>query len=132
MVVPGDQLQQWMLGRGRTRLTQEQADAVFAAFDRQVIGRDRHEGGGRPLPRTAAHACRALGLGATAATGALLTVGWLAQQPGAGPLAVGVLLAAVGGSELVARRTDWSWEARAGQATLALVVALAFGRVFAA
>lgn len=121
-----------MLGRARTGLTQEQADAVFAALDRQVTGRDRHEADGRPLPRTAVQAGRALGLGATAATGVLLAVGWLARESGSATLALGVLLVAVCGSELVARRTRWRWEARAGQATLALIVTLALGRVLSA
>lgn len=132
VVVPGDQLRQWMLGRGRTGLTQEQANAVFAALDRQVAARDRHEGGGRPVPRTAGQLGWALGVGATAATGVLLLVGWLAQDARSAIVALGVLLVAVFGSELVARRTRWTWEARAAQVTLALVIVLSFGRVLTA
>lgn len=131
VVVPGPELQQWMFRRGRTGLRQEQADAVFAALDRQVAGRDKHEAGGRPLPRTPGQVGRALSAGATAAAGALLAVGWLATESGSATVALGALLLAVGGSELIARRTRWTWEARAGQLTLALLVALTLGRMLA-
>lgn len=132
VVVPGPALREWMLRRGRAGLTEAQADAVFAAVDRQVSGRDRHEAGGRPLPRTPGQVGRALGVGATAAGGVLLAVGWLARESGSATAALGVLLCAVIGSEAVARRGRWTWEARAAQLTMTLLLALVLVRVLAA
>lgn len=129
VVVPGPALRAWMLRRARSGLVAEQSDAVFAALDRQVAGRDRYENDGRPIPRTLMHLARAVGTGVVAAFGVLLVVGWL----GSSYALIGgtALLAAAVGSEVAARRTRWTWEVRAGQLTAALVVALAVASVAA-
>lgn len=133
VVVAGDQLQTWMLGRGRDGLADEQIDGIWSQVEKQIEKRDAHERRARPMPRSLTElVLRLLGCVVAAVAGFLVLaqavrpVGLLMTACLLGPT-----LAAV--AELARRRSRWPWQARAFQAGLAstyLVGALAAARFY--
>jgi hypothetical protein len=133
VVMSGDQLQDWMLRRGRDRLTADQVEAIWAQVERQVEKRDTHERHIRQMPRSVTDlALRLLGCVVSAVVGFLV----LAQALRFMDLLVvacllGPVLAAV--AELARRQSPWRWQARAFQAGLAstyVLGALATARAY--
>lgn len=133
VVMSGDQLQSWMLGRGRDALTAEQVEGIWAGVERQVEKRDAHERRIRPMPRSLHELILAM-LGCVVAAMA----GFLVLAKTVGPLGLLVTACLLGPglaalAELVRRRSRWPWQARAFQVGLAstyLVGAFAAARFY--
>lgn len=129
VVMPGEELQQWMLGRGRDELTEVQVDAIYRALDEHVAASDRHAGAAPPQLSVTAWA-GVLARGVLLGLATLLALGYLIQATALGGLA-GVALT-FAASEFAARRTRWRYEVRAAQLTGAGLLLLAIGQTVAA
>ena len=134
VVMSGDHLRDWMLRRGRDRLSVSQVDGVIGQIDRHLVRRDERERVMRPMPRSLADMVQAtlVGLG-LAAAGFVLT-GWLLRLTKSGVLWATIGLALLGASELARRRSRWRWEAKTFQFALSglyLLTAVAVVRAYA-
>lgn len=118
VVMSGDQLQEWMLRRGRDRLTSAQVDGVYAELDRHLVRRDKRERASRPMPRSLGEMATATVAGLGLGVGAFLLMAWLLQLVESLLVWVGVGLVVLAASELARRRTRWLWEARSFQVGL--------------
>jgi hypothetical protein len=133
IVMSGDQLQDWMLRRGRDRLDGEQVAGIWAQVERQVEKRDVHERRTRPMPRSLAELLQTVVGCVVAAVAGFLVLAQALEPIGMTVTAalVGPVLATV--AELVRRRSRWRWQARAFQAGLVstyLVGAFAVARFY--
>lgn len=125
LVLGGDQLQDWLLRRGRDRLDAEQVDGIWAQVQRHVGKRDEHERRTRPMPRSVAElAWTLLGSVVAALVGFLLAAQVLRLLGSLllWSLAGAALLAT---AEAVRRRTRWPWPLRGFQ--LGLVATYVLG-----
>lgn len=127
VVLPGDELQQCVLRRGRAGLDDAQVDAVLTALDAQVARRDAADGA-VPLPSTTL-LLQALATGSVASLLLLLGIGWAMQATDSLLVGLGLLLLAGTASQLVVRRTRWRWHAQATQLLSAGLLVLVAGRV---
>lgn len=117
IVVPGKQLQDWLLRRGRGQLSEQQVEAIWGEIRRQVDKRDPVERDKRPMPRSLQDlvlgglGCLVAALvGFVLAAQVLELTGSLLAWAAAG-------VAMVAAAELVRRRASrWRWPARAFQA----------------
>lgn len=123
LVVPGQQLQDWALRRGRDQLTQQQVEAIWTEIARQVDKRDAVERQKHPMPRSLQDlVLGALGCVAAALIGFVLGAQVLARTGSLWAWAAAGLVM-IGVAEVVRRRTRWRWPARAFQVgTLSLYV----------
>lgn len=133
VVMCGDQLEDWMLRRGRGRLSADQVGDIWAAVDRQTVRRDQHERLLRPMPRSlgalVVSVLTVLGL----VLGCFLLSGRLLQLTGSllGFCAFGA--AWLAGAEVTARRSRFRWEARTyqmGLVGLYLLTGVAIARAY--
>ena len=134
VVMSGEQLRDWMLGRGRDRLSSPQVAGVVDEIDRHLVRRDERERVTHPMPRSLAEMVQATAVGLVLASACFLLAGWLLRitQSLIVVLAVGLFL--FGASEVVRRRSHWRWEARSFQIALGglyLLTAAAVVRVYA-
>ena len=116
VVMSGDQLQTWMLGRRLGQLAPDAVAAIWSNVERQVEKRDEHELRTRPMPRSAVElsqtllACVVAALVGPIVLGqALLHLDFIVVACLVGPALVGV-------AELARHRAPWRWQARAFQA----------------
>lgn len=133
VVVAGDQLQEWMLRRGRHQLTGEQVTAIWSQLERQVEKRDQHEHRTKPMPRSVLDLVLTM-----LACVVALVVGFLVLALGLRiigfyvvALVLGPALAAA--AEVARRRSFFRWQARAFQTGLAstyIVGAFAVARAY--
>lgn len=133
VVMSGDHLRDWMLRRGRDRLSMSEVDGVFGELDRHLIRRDERERVMRPMPRSLAEMVRAIVVGLGLAAAGFLLTGWLLRlvESLVTWLVVAVVFAVA--SELVRRRSRWHWEARSFQVALGalyLLTAVAVATVY--
>lgn len=117
LVVPGKQLKEWTLRRGRGQLSDQQVVAIWSEIKRQVDKRDPVERDRQPMPRS----LQELVLGGLGCLGAGLFGFMLAAQvlelTGSPLTWVAAGVAMLGAAELVRRRAPrWCWPARAFQA----------------
>ena len=118
VVMSGDHLRDWMMRQGRDRLSASQVDGVIGEMDRHLVQRDERERVVRPMPRSLAEMVQAtvVGLG-LAAAGVGLT-SWVLRLVESALVWLAVGLTMLGASELVRRRSRWSWEAKTFQFAL--------------
>lgn len=114
-VVPGKQVQDWALRRGRDQLTQQQVDGIWTEIASHVDKRDVVERQVHPMPSSLQElSLSALGCVLAALVGFVLAAQVLEST---GSLwawaATGLLM--LGLTELLRRRTRWRWAARAFQ-----------------
>jgi hypothetical protein len=109
LVVPGKQLQDWALRRGRDQLTQQQVEAIWTEIARQVDKRDAAERQKHPMPRS----LQELVLGALVCVAAALVGfvlgGQVLERTGSLWVWVAAGFVMIGVAELVRRRSRWRW-----------------------
>ena len=134
VVMPGQNLQQWMLRRGRDRLTVSQVDGVIEEIDRHLLRRDDREQMMRPMPRSLAELVQATVVGVGLAAACFVLTSWLLRLLESAVLWLTAGLALLGAAELLRRRSRWRWEAKAFQFAfggLYLLTAVAVARAYA-
>jgi hypothetical protein len=133
VVLSGDQLEDWMLGRGRQQLTAERAAAIWEEIDRHAVRRDEHERVSQPMPtslgRIALAACTSL----APALACFLLSGEVLESTASLTAWMAVGAALVVGAELVRRRSRLAWQARVfqiGILGLYLITLVAIARAY--
>lgn len=133
VVMSGDRLGDWMLRRGRDRLSPSQVDGVVDEIDRHLIHRDERERVTRPMPRSLAEMVQATVVGLGLAVAGFVVASWLLRLAESLVIWLAVGLALSGASELARRRSRWRWEARTFQVALCglyLLTAVAVVRAY--
>ena len=133
LVVPGKQLQDWVLRRRHDGLDEQQVEAIWGEIRRQVEMRDPVEREKHPMPRSLQGlVLGGLGCLVTALVGFLLA-GQVLKVTGSLLAWAGAGVAMVGAAELVRRRAPrWRWPARAFQAGAVALYLLAGAAVLRA
>jgi len=124
VVMSGDQVQEWMLRRGRDRLSPAQVDDIFEEIDRHVVRRDERERISRPMPRSLAEMVWATVIGLGLGLAGFITTHWLIRITESLLVWIGAGLTLVVGAEVIRRRTRWRWEARSCQVGLVVLYLL--------
>lgn len=126
VVMSGDHLREWMMGRRRDRLTPAQVDGIYAEMDRHLVRRDARERVTRPMPRSIADSSRPPW---PASGSPFLMTNWLLQLTASVFAWIGTGLALAGAAEVLRRRTRRRWEARSFQIGLVALYLLTTGAV---
>ena len=124
VVMSGDQVQRWMLSRGRDRLVHAQIDGIFADIDRHLVRRDQHERSRKPMPRSLPEMARSVSFGIALSIGGFLLTAQVLELTGSLIVWLASALSLVLAAEWVYRRTRWRWEARSCEVGLSSLYGL--------
>lgn len=133
LVVPGKQLQDWALRRGRDQLDEQQVEAIWSQITQHVRKRDVVERDKRPMPRSLQElVVSAMGCVVAALVG-FVVASRLLELTGSLLAWVASGLVMLVAAELVQRRADrWRWPARSFQLGTVLLYVLGAAAVLRA